>query len=666
MPDARYEPQLESRSRIERVVRAPVFFGERLYALEYRFHQGGLTVFEIDHDPGKEHWAIGRQAALPVTTARSFAASCVFRGRIYVFGARDKGSHRYAVQVSTSAAPVQPNGWSTPQEISGIEGEFREWYSRIPHSIAATTLGDRLYLFYFRDWSICWITTDDGVKWSSENRLGGQHHPWFAVTPAMVEGKPAICVAHTRREEEKVLRVSTIELASDPKVVADYRSFPMPVGWDQAFSMYYGTLTPIEGAVKNPLYVFRTAASVGDGRDVHYLEVDLDGPQNAAGWKKTKISVGLEDVPHRFLDTAAVAVPFREDGSFEQYAVLFVHSADRAVRYTQTYIGKSDLWELVYQSDQRLAEGDPVILGVVEGVPPFTRNGEAPDAATSTVQYGRRERRQVALRSTMETSITSKVGYEDGPVKVSAGVRALFEVTNQLSSTHTSGVAFPFGNGRGANENGEWGWFIEVASRLSGRRYSRRWNGPGGQPLGEAYVVAVRPTFGYRSYKLEEPEPGMTRRPRSSRWADWRRTFPRVDPKLAEPLDVDQQLTVDAGGGSEFLTMIEKEFSRTETGEIELFLDAQFFFGISGSFKARVAIQQETTFSEAIEATLRIPGISGDVADPVRRMVVVARWYLPVPGAKMTPGNRPEWVPSAHVGRGVIPWCMTWSVQEPR
>jgi hypothetical protein len=666
--------------KAERELVRPVFHSNAIYALSFGRDLAGPLVhtykFTLDAAGGARDLQNLARGETRLNGCKYALATCSFRGRVYLFYDSELPGDKSKFQVCYKSAANPEDGW-LPADGGGVgtglTGGYVEWglLGVVPGALAVKELGDKLYLFYLRDHYVR-MAVYDGETWKELGPVHDQkYHPNFAVCAATWEGSPAILFGGFPHADDRSMYLTAI--MPDLSVARPTHFYLDWAQYNNMVSLSHGSINDPTQA--NVLQVFcqNGGAFKPDLRRTTYnLETSARGE-----WFDSTIA-GSPRV-FCFCDVVSAAVPLDVDkGHFRQHLVVLSWFSGGGGELT---IGSypSDYFRCEHTSgtpidtgsDQTLQPGAWTVLGVVEGVPPFTRNGVVSKDQTAVVDYGESTSNKVTIKQGFETAITAKIGAGTEKVfNVSAELSATFGVTNEMSKTLTRSVDISMAN-RDRNLDGSYGWLIVSRPFLRGRRYSRL-SYDQSRSFGSFFVVSVEGvSVGIESYQLDQPLPGMAPRKPSAHLDYWRMTnFP--DYRDVERHAINA-LTAELTGGtvkaSLKLASVEKRTTKS-TSKIKLegsrnaALD--LLFKVEGSAALSFSYEGEVTseFTQYITASLKLLDPGPRDGKTVVALSVTPYWLVAKEGARLDPSRKPFWLADEYVSRGVIPWCLSWQVSR--
>lgn len=651
----------------------PVYYDGWVYAFGLDTRPVAVHRFQVSME-GKVDRIDSRFPGIPRKRAKGFLASCVYKEKIYVFYDWDQGDWSYSIRYKSSSQPDkelwdgedprhpgdQEAGANTGLVARYTDGSFTD-------SLHATVFNDRIYLFYMTPEERIEFATFDGTRWAKGKTIADQRlQPHYAVTTVLYKDVPRIVVCAQEADRRGVAVFSFIK----PDHSVEYGKYQVVfrddwVADNDHLSLANGSVP--RGGQDNVLQAFFTTSHHAHIGQLRRLDINL-ATDTVVSWADTGIPT-VDVNGHRQCDVVHVPVVEPDGKSFRHFLVVL--SVERLRDHYIACYG-SDRFVMVHEQRDLLVHsredaGAWVLLGVIEGVPPFTRNGAEDGAdgsgATSSVSYGLSSRQTVTVSTTFEASLGAFVGSQ-GTVELSMEIKRSFSATNHLSRTVTTQTSIPFDN-TGPNQHGVQGYFIIQRPHLSNRNYQRRsWDGR--KLIGTLRVTWISGIdVTHEAYELDQPPKGMQRRGHSSDLPFWENI--RGFPDYGEKVLVRQLNSISAFAGRPPQTSglaIEDVKTSRVAGGAELVLKAgstiEKLFNVTGtaSFKFSLAQEVRTAITNHITASLSLPEGNGG-----RKVVrVLPAWLLPRPDADFPRQGRPYWIPDRYFRSNLVPWCLTWRV----
>ena len=657
----------------------PFFFNKAVYAVAQIGNDIATAKFTIDASGKAKDFKVF-DARTAVARCWNSLATCVYRGKPYLFFDSAKENDRWRYEIRYKVASSPDDGWLPADQngnATGLSASYENWgVWGSPPSLGVAVCGDRIFLFYYRDRAI-YYASFDGTTFREIGRLFSEsYEPNFVVATATRRGEPVIVFGGVK-QGAKNLFVSIIDKGGT--VLLTHEIY---LDWAQHNNMFgigHGSIPEAESDV---VQIFAN----NSGNKLEGLRrawFNVNNPSHSS-WSDTKIISNAS--PYSFCDVVTAAVPDGTAGNFRQYLVLITNYPDAQTpgghhgvtpdphqiitAYSSDYF-RCDHEGVADTKDGATEEpGAWTLLGVVEGVPPFTRNGIKPAEMTSSVLYGESKSQKVTVTQGYETSLSASTGIGvDKVFSISAEMTQTFGTTNELSRTVTQSVDVTLAN-QDRNKDGSGGWLLIAKPQLFGRRYTRLTEDLKTN-LGQYYVVAVKNvSVGLEEYKLESPRKGMLVRRPSTDLAYWQKVeVPRHDSIV--DYDINALTATLTGGTVKGSLKIADSEKRTTKATVKIAVKgkgtAEKLFNLEGSagFNYTTGLEVVSEFSQNISASLRLLDPKAE-EKIVTKLVVTPIWLVARSGATLDPAKRPYWVTEEFAANGVIPWCLTWRVNEIR
>jgi hypothetical protein len=619
-------------------------------------------------------------------TGPSYLASCVFKDKIFVFYDWDIGGHRYSIRYKTSAHP-EKGLWDgrDPKHAddeeagydTGFVGQYPNWFGvNAVASLHATVFHGKIYVFSMTADETIRFVTFDGTNWAAGGQIRGKHGagkllPHYAVTPVMrrrtAQAKPtpqiAVCSQEVDDRSKAVFSFIQADNTVEYGVLVNDYSRPWVANNDH-LALVAGSIR--DGFQARALQVFFTTSHAANWSQLLRMEINLD-TNDMSPWVDTGIQI-VGDNFHRLFDVIAAPVAESDGISFRHYLTVMT-----AIRLKPHFIAcyPSDRFVRTHEKTKVLVDSEQdvgawLLLGVIEGAPPFSRNGEPPSGPTSELQYGHSEMEAITVTSTFATSIGAMFGSAvDGSHDVSVELTASFSLLNKMSHTVTNDVRFPFQN-VGDNVDGAEGYFIVAHPYVSNRNYQRL-SYDSRVELGTFHVTWIdKNDLTYERYRLAEPLPGMHRRGPSSNvgyWSDVKQ-FPEYETYRVRELN---SMRAVAGApamrvGLQIDRVSETHVEGSTSLEFKSKFTIQELFKVGASARFSYTSRQvlASKITRSIQASVSLPTGSRQYGE----IRVLPAWYLPKDGATLPERGeqRPGWIPDRYFRARIAPWCITWRV----
>jgi hypothetical protein len=652
-------------------VQKPIFYKNAIYALAEG--TGGIVTYKIALDAAgaAQDVKLVEKGTTKLDNCRISLATCFYRGQVYLFFDNDQRNWSFKIRYKTTTDP-DTAGW-LPQDGLGLEtglvGSYEHWGTsgHVP-CIGVKELNDKLFLFYHRGGSI-YLAVYDGATWKELHGMGG-YHPNFALCTATLDQEPVIVFGGFPLSNQTSMYLSAIR--GDGRVSHLGEAKFDGTQYNNMVSIAQGSIK--DGTQANVLQIFAQTSHSGS-KILRRATFNLKtGVQEA--WVDTGIIGHYDWTKFSYCDAVYAAVPQKENGDFRQH--LIVLSANSVTEPYETHLAiasyPSDYFrcehtgEVDTKNEQTLEPGAWTLLGVVEGAPPFSRNGVDARDQTAVVEYGDIKSEKVAITEGFETSISSSLGGSVENVGgVTAELAASFAVANDIWDSETHKVIMTMSN-KNRNHDGSDGWLVVSMPRLRGRRYSRLTQNET-QALGTFFVVSVEAvSIEFVNYKLNDPPKGMRLRQPSSNLEVWRGSdFPvpkgvekyQMNALKASLRGTNQGVVLELANGRKWTT-------RTTAAATLKANIARGLFNIeaSASFNYSYATEVTCEFTKYISANLDLPDPGEEGGRTVTELVVTPFWLVAKEGARLDPAQKPFWMPEVYLSKGIIPWCLSWQVSR--
>jgi hypothetical protein len=468
-----------------RWLRQPFFYNHRVHAVTPIDGQTRVATpfftLNADGKPDELDWNT------PVTAvARSWGwlATCVYRSQAWLFfdSMQQQDRWRYDIRFKTSNDPTK--GWVPERDTgfeTGLTGSYADWGAGLsPACIDAKELNGKLFLFYYRDDHIQHAVYD-GDTWTERPLLlADRYHPNFSLCSATRNGEPVIVLAGIPNLADVPSgkeRLHLTVISGDGKVAASDSTILDWVQRNNRFGLAHGSIAGSPAG--NVLQIF--ANNSGAKNDLRRAAFDLDSMRRIGEWTDT--TLGGTPRNWSYCDVATAAVREGEDGDFRQHLVV-VHSNQPLVGPEMSGVASypSDLFRCDHVSEPASTHDDKTrepgawtLLGVIEGIPPFTRNGDLhdPPVETSKLDYAQTTSEKLAVTEVIETGVSMSFGsVASEAVGSTVELEASFAVTNAMTFTVSQTANLNLGN-RDYNKDGTFGWLVVSQPQLVGRRYTR-------------------------------------------------------------------------------------------------------------------------------------------------------------------------------------------------
>ena len=568
-----------------------------------------------------------------------------------------------------------------PQRIGTIPGTARS-VALSSYAEPKPPVGDPsewLVLLYTTDQdpSHIHVWANSGAGWVGGNRYRrpwnhGEWHSLAALKVTGSEGDESILVAATTSGDgssanQYLLRMQTFNGSWHT------RGCYVPLEWIQ----HNGTLAMAAGTVPLPstqdqrmVQIF--GMNTGRNPQLRHFEFPLLGKHADQGCLLGPVDSGFPGYnlgqPSYPIRIAAVSGFRAKEGGSQQFVTVAAEMQSNRV-LTATY--PSDQY-----IDLGVANKHPVntafgptrmrsawtLLGVIEGVPPFTRNGRPVgeiNVPVSKVEYAESNEQAITFRNSY--SFDLKVGLGGESIGVSAevgyGVESIRSSTTTITVTEES-----FFENDEANEDGEYGYLLFARPSLNNYRY--RWLSAAGHEFGVVNQLLVpKYTLGSEPYRLTSDDryPGLPKRWPTSEPRAWRQGLtPHEGIPAQERIELECGLDPATRGSGKACSFKEAKtdlIETTQTWSVELSAEVKDALKFSSSSSVGLSNAIETTKTRAGRAYVTtLPKPEPGYPNPIEKLHMMGYWITPDPKGD----KKPYWVPDAF--RFQRPWLMTWRV----
>ena len=563
--------------------------------------------------------------------------------------------------------------WS-PETATGLVGKYANHgiYGSAT-AILPVVFDNAIHLFYWKEDTICHAVFD-GTTWTARPPIPGAYRPFgFAVATAK-SGRPVLCFGGVQLSATEPL-VLTLIRAGDGVVEPGPIIELEQVQSRNYFGAAWGTLAG--GTQANVIQVFGNNTNRMSPMRCCEVNIETNG---VSPWSYT----GLFTESNGFYPIAVAecsVVQAVDNKSFRKYLQVsgqLLHTSNIGTYvWEETFASySSDYFECLETEGKVLntaateEKGSWLLIGVIEGVPPFTRNGSILDQPKSEVTYARSKEESAEIYTQFDTHISLMAGASmEGVFDVSATVDTAFGTVYSQTTVNWTTVTKEFSNERtGDNRDGEWGSLLIAKPTLTNYPYACK-SQDQSQVLSRYNVLQVtNVTIEAEPYLLEAPPPGMKVRERSSHPGYWsRQSLASIRGfKSVEHNTLTSNTIMDKDG----VELGKKETSTLlNTSKVSLELSAEvsvefFKFGMSGGFSYECGVSFSTQMSEACAASiLKLPAASG-VRWGVTSLKLTPYYYEPKPNLMLASrAEKPFWVPDLYFQKNYAPWCLSWGAK---
>lgn len=640
-----------------------------------------FTTGSVDSD-GK--YSAARNFTMPIAPGERFT-SCVFRGVAYLFNDRHISGDDFKILFHKSGTPDV--AW-IPGAYEGDDTGCRGKYLRGGLSktgLKALVFNDMLYLFYWKDGAIEFSTSTDGATWTAAGTVkalgGDKFRAQFSACAVTRYGRPAICLAIAGSDKVTGMIQFAFVYGDNTWEIADnYKEHMWFVQPENCISISSGSVKDsIQGQT---IQIFGQHGHwLPWHNHMRHLTMDVESGKNQ-GWESLlDVQTGERYKIITPCDTIEVPVKVPGTSDIRQYILMFDMTDSglfwegyAVASYQSNYYRSDGTQEVDTGNDATVDRDSWLLLGVVDGVPPFTRNGGKDSSSLSEIEYGRSSTEAVTTDLSFECAVLAGVGVSKKDV-IDAGVsvKGIFAASTGFTNTVKGNMSNTF-KSIGDNSNGKKGLLFYGKPKIKSEKFFA-YSQNKMVKLGEYNLVYISEmTFAPELYDLSSPPKGM-RVARESTNLEW---WSDSTDKGRGPLEsypaltrLTKGLTMTVNGSTEAKCALSKDMKSTTKISTTTTIEAKSKIGallkIEGgaSFTFKFATSYETTFSEYVNAKLSaIPKPSSDYAAPYTSFTVQPAWYICDNGTLLkdiTP-SMPYWVPENNRKQGLVPWCVTWQV----
>ncbi|GGG06532.1 hypothetical protein GCM10010912_58930 [Paenibacillus albidus] len=360
----------------------------------------------------------------------------------------------------------------------------------------------------------------------------------------------------------------------------------------------------------------------------------------------------------KYMGALQYFVPNGDNGEMQQEIWLYMNYNDDSVlkpgssnlvfcRY------KSSQFKLIATEDATVSEDFRALIGVVEGAPPYVRNGSESDSFGSSFFYGRSQTEQMSISTQFNMGAYVQAGSSlpvvaDVTLKFSTEhAEAFNQITEITTSFDKSIVPVP-------GENAVT--YIYLAPHVVKRTYELYdWNGT--HPLGiKSYLFHA--TSADVDFDVHNILHTYEKHPNTHDYKSFEHRFP----SLPSYVDHKRSLSLDISWVPGEITVffhrktaaVEIERSKVSA---EITQGVPNIFNIGGNASYEYEISHYSDVSEKVGAKLDFPFPRNDHPEDVKKMVV--RMFVFVPDENQL--QHCYWIPKGQQNQR--PWCVAWSVQ---
>ncbi len=615
--------------------------------------------------------------------------SVVYKGSVYVFYDKIEPDpaekNNYKIFYKTSSDP--DTGW-LPADDSGFDtGIKTTTYNSIHASFKPVVFNDLLYIFYWNNDGIAGINYKcfDGMKWSDAKHLPlattsndlvlESVKPYFFAEPVVIKDNSYVCMGVRFDLNPSEMQLFYIDRDNNIKKGPLIRDFTSRAQANNSVSAAFGSLGGGKQQSGNMLQIFAYNCAAFDS-NVVTREINLDTGE-VFSWRDTNMAVLWFDSKYTVplpVVTAAVGLSKK---SFRQYIIVLCNKSNFKGRYLIAY--DSDYLQVEHDSgvistsDER---GCWNLIGVVEGCPPFTRNGTGGESKTSSIVYGYSKTKNVKLETKYGLSLSLKGTLGNDSVSIGGQTKQTFGVNIDSSSTMTYSLIMPLSNVF-SNKNGKEGWLLYAQPSLRSRTYQKFANMDTGKKNALCEYTAVNVesvAYAFIPYSLAHPPKGMIERAPSTDLESWKVNKPVENVHFINTNSINP-LTVNLAGQESCTSKLTFDQSETVASSMETTMTISgkaakkdmFELETEGSVTLGFTTSTTTSWSDSVEANLSIvPPEEG--TEGILSMEVTPLWYIVKDNVYMSDfKKKPYWVPDSHTKAcQSVPWCVSWVVNSYR
>ena len=353
------------------------------------------------------------------------------------------------------------------------------------------------------------------------------------------------------------------------------------------------------------------------------------------------------------------------------------------VAYESDYFQADPVEKRVNTADANTSEpGCWSLVGVIEGVPPFTRNGTGGDDSLSEISYTRTLDSSLSYDVSFECEIFAK-GNAGGKVPEVGefGLGMTFKNLLSVATGYKVSLKTEGGNTWKAidvNQDGSRGYLLYAKPTLTSRNYTMRSQDKsrinGSFTLVNVSAVTIDPV----EYELANPPRGMLRREPTTNldyWKNGRGELLVYDNLFINMMEQSRSAGLAYEAAFKMEQTRENELSTSMKTTLEISGQAKFQLGldVEGEAGLKTVLKLKTTsaksFSEEIKAQIdAIPAPAAGTTNSVRKLMVSGAWYMPQDRVTLQDilksGIRPGWIPEANLGQTTAPWLITWKILD--
>lgn len=568
----------------------------------------------------------------------------VYNGKVYAFydyinPANNNERFLYYKSTSDPDAGWSPNGGNRISVATTLTPGYGSM-STPNMTIAAAVLNGKLYVFYTD-------RSNDNLHSVVYNGADWVAGPNFCTSGSVLGRVNAIAAQVVLTDTHKeVIAIFCGGSSSSGVATFDGTLYYAPtstlaVSNPDTVQAAYGTL--FNGALSNTLQVFYD-------NDLDFAEVTLPGDTGNTGTITSH--TGLN-----FKGSAIIHYASDSSGNLQQYISALSYSYLGSSMSIVTCV--SDYYKFISSHEINTTESGVLpsswsLIGVIEGVPPFALNNNAPGSAgESSVTYGESTESSVSTTTTYGLSVSAGVsGKIDSVGGAGLTVSGGYKNVRDYDQAITKSVEFTWKNS-GDNAEGAKGFLVIQKPTMAVDNYTR-YAYDQSVELGLVNFTSVKSVdIEYDTYDLNSPLAGMKAQPISSNYKGWY----LKSPGTTNCLERINSLSAVHGVGSTTSSIKLTSTSSVENDydcSVKVEGDLLSIFKASGDFSFNLDSKSSTTLGQNISATLTLADPPSGETRLVDKISVIPYWMA----AKDI--SQAYWIPSGYSGS--TPWCLTWSV----
>ena len=693
-------------------VQAPFFFGGKVYAVS-RPSNASLDRNQAIFTPGRidgtgkfnleAMGSFARPLGDPKTAMFGTAercTTCVFNGVVYLFYDVNYGDNKlFKIYSCSTTAPESTwdNNGFVKTSWGDVMGAY-SWLGAWRHTpLKAVVFNGKIYLVVgategrflllssadAKTWS--WVATlDDAKSWNDE------FLPEMSACVVSRKGQSMLCVTimGTRTYQDWTY-VRFFD--ANNRLEGGYHRHMDWVSPHHGVGVAAGS---VKGSVQGQavqIFAQNSVWPLFDGPPRRFaLDVESGASQD---WMDVRSSTASRDsfiIPCDAVEATAPA-PGGAPGDVRKYIVLFnMVGLNPVGQWIDAIVYESDYYQAGPNSTLNTADAakaDPgcwSLVGVVDGAPPFTRNGNPGGGSMSAVTYGRSQSTSTNFDLEIECEIFAEAGLSaeaytkkksaGGEFSMGVSLKTLLAVATGYKETLDTKWSTSL-ESMATNRNGSLGYLVYAKPTLSSRRYAVCTQDRSIKLAAFNLVNVSSVLFDPVPYRLAAPPAGMTARQPTSDlvyWKDLRGDLLSYDSRYVE--FHEHGFAVTPIGKPDFTITKTVSTSTSIKGALTLEISGKgqlslgLGLGASAEGRASTTVELVTSTSTKLGESVRVkmdelpePGPEAGVT--IDKLLINAAWYLPRPNVSakdILPA--PDWIPTARLGQAQAPWLITWKV----